>query len=79
MIFDYTAGGSIQTPSKQDTFLAVYKTNANSTPSSERVKSKEDALARWRKDGGPIGKAIRDGKIELLRLAINEVRKRRSR
>ena len=48
-----------------------------SSPSATPSYKNKDISGRWRKDGGPIGQAIRDGKIDLLMSAIDVVKKRR--
>ena len=41
--------------------------------------SRDDALAHWREDPGPIGQAIREKKYDILLKAIRRVREQRDK
>ena len=81
MLFDYSAGGLIQTAdSEMKTFLVDPQINLASVSSFAKDSSKKqktspgvarsEVLARWRKDEGAIGRAVRRGELDLLRAAI---------
>ena len=74
-MFDFSAGGLIRINDlEKRTFLAVPKKNEKTAPSPSSALNRMSA--RWREDKGPIGLAIRENKFDLLRSAINTVKKR---
>ena len=75
MLFDYSAGGLIRTKEMgEGTYLvAAPRDEKKATPHSSSINR---IPARWREAEGPIGKAIREGKYDLLRSAINTVKSR---
>lgn len=88
MLFDYSAGGLIQTAdSEMKTFLVDPKIDFDSASSFTRISSsktqtspgveRSDVLARWRKDDGAIGRAVRRGEFDILRAALESVRRQK--
>lgn len=80
MMYDFMAGGLLQSPdSKEKTFLVDSKINFDSASSFVKGSPKKslpgEAWARWRDDNGPIGRAIRENKMELVRAAITQVKR----
>ena len=74
-MFDYSAGGLIQINDlEKSTLLVVPQKNEKPVPFPSSVLNRMSA--RWREDKGPIGLAIRENKFDLLRSAINTVKKR---
>lgn len=77
IIYDYSAGSLVNIPGPEHkTFLREYRTDTYFAPSSKRTVNNSGVSKRWREDKGPIGQAIRDGKLDLLRSAIEVVKKR---
>lgn len=87
MMYDFTAGGMVKTAdSEMKTFLVDPQINLASVSSFAKDSSKKqktspgvarsEVLARWRKDEGAIGRAIRREEFDILREAIREVKKR---
>lgn len=85
MMYDFTAGGMVKTAdSEKKTFLVNPQINLASASSFAKDSSKKqktspgvarsEVLARWRKDEGAIGRAIRSGKFDLLRAALESIR-----
>ena len=85
-MYDYTAGGLIQSPdSKENTFLVDPKIDydsasifAKDSPKKQKTSpgvARSEVLARWRKDEGAIGRAVRRGEYDLLRAALESIRK----
>ena len=82
MKYDYLAGGLFQTAdSERETFLVNPMISSNSASSFVKGSPKKslpgEAWARWRYDSGPIGQAIRDGRIDLLRAALTSLRRQK--
>ena len=86
MLFDYSAGGLIQiADSEMKTFLVNPRIDYDTASSSARISSnknqtspgvaRSEVLARWRKDEGAIGRAVRRGENDLLRAAIAKVKR----